>query len=98
MRGVGWGTSDVGRKPHHNEDSFLCNNQIPLYAVADGMGGHLGGERASRMAIEIIDRELETAWRSGLLADVAPVAGAPTSELAPATSLLKKAVVVADKN
>ena len=97
MRVFGWGTSDVGRKRHHNEDSFLCNNEIRLYAVADGMGGHLGGERASRMAVEIIERELEGAWRSGLLDETlsAPV---PAGELGPVTQLLKQAVVEADKN
>ena len=42
MRIIGWGASDVGRKRNHNEDSYLCNNDIGIYAVADGMGGHLG--------------------------------------------------------
>ena len=59
MRIIGWGASDVGRKRNHNEDSFLCNNELGLYAVADGMGGHLGGERASRMAVEILEREID---------------------------------------
>jgi len=98
MRVFGWGTSDVGRKRHHNEDSFLCNNEIRLYAVADGMGGHLGGERASRMAVEIIERELEGAWRSGLLLDEAVSAPVPAGDLSPVTQLLKQAVVEADKN
>ena len=61
MRIIGWGASDVGRKRNHNEDSFLCNNELALYAVADGMGGHLGGERASRMAVEILEREIDQA-------------------------------------
>ena len=68
MRIIGWGASDVGRKRAHNEDSFLCNNDLRLYAVADGMGGHLGGERASRMAVEILEREIGERPQAGLLA------------------------------
>lgn len=58
MKIRGWGASDVGRKRDHNEDSLLCSDVLSLYAVADGMGGHLGGERASRMAVDIIERTL----------------------------------------
>ena len=59
MRTRGWATTDVGLKRDHNEDSYLCNEGLGLYAVADGMGGHLGGERASRLAVEILEREIE---------------------------------------
>ena len=58
MKPRGWAVTDVGRKREHNEDSFLCSDELQLYAVADGMGGHLGGERASRMAAEILEREM----------------------------------------
>ena len=67
MRVIGWGATDVGRKRTHNEDSFLCNNDVGLYAVADGMGGHLGGERASHMAVEILEREIVGVHSAGLL-------------------------------
>jgi serine/threonine protein phosphatase PrpC len=58
MKVRGWATTDVGSKRDHNEDSFLCNEEAGLFAVADGMGGHLGGERASRMAVEILEQEI----------------------------------------
>jgi serine/threonine protein phosphatase PrpC len=59
MKARGWATTDVGLKRDHNEDSYLCNEAAGLFAVADGMGGHLGGERASHLAVEILEREIE---------------------------------------
>jgi PPM family protein phosphatase len=96
MRITGWAASDVGRKRHHNEDSLLCNNELGLFAVADGMGGHLGGERASRMAVEILEREIDKAHQGGLLK--APPGDLPPGEPHPVRALLKRAVVEADRN
>jgi protein phosphatase len=58
MKIVSAGLTDVGRKRNHNEDSFLVDDEIQLYVVADGMGGHAGGGTASRIAVETIDKEL----------------------------------------
>lgn len=46
--------TDVGKKRDHNEDAFLCDDQLGLYVVADGMGGHAAGEVASQEAVEAI--------------------------------------------
>ncbi|HYO56525.1 Stp1/IreP family PP2C-type Ser/Thr phosphatase [Archangium sp.] len=64
MKVVSAGLTDVGRKRNHNEDSFLIDDELQLYVVADGMGGHAGGGTASRIAVETIDKELRRARES----------------------------------
>ncbi|MBW2734005.1 MAG: serine/threonine-protein phosphatase [Deltaproteobacteria bacterium] len=67
MRIVAWGLSDTG----------LNASDLQLYAVADGMGGHQAGDRASQMAVSILEEELrhadlDGASRAGLDVDEAP--------------------------
>jgi serine/threonine protein phosphatase PrpC len=45
--------TDVGRVREGNEDAYLV--EPPLYAVADGMGGHRGGDVASQLALATIE-------------------------------------------
>ena len=46
------GVSDIGRRRKVNEDSFLSDDGIGLYIVADGVGGQAKGEVASAHAVE----------------------------------------------
>ena len=45
--------TDIGRVRERNEDSILV--EPPLYVVADGMGGHRGGQVASQVALEMME-------------------------------------------
>ena len=61
MRLWAWGQSHPGRKRERNEDSYLVDPDTGIMAVADGMGGHQGGGTASRMAVELLAKELSEA-------------------------------------
>ncbi len=46
------GHTDVGRRREANEDSYLLMPRNNLFIVADGMGGHAGGQEASTRTVE----------------------------------------------
>jgi protein phosphatase len=52
MKLVAAGRTDVGLRRSGNEDAFVVADELSLYLVADGMGGHIGGQMASGIAAE----------------------------------------------
>ncbi len=50
-----WCKTDKGLRRESNQDSYLINKDVGLYVVADGMGGHSGGEVASAMAVKTVE-------------------------------------------
>ncbi len=50
-----WCKTDRGLRRDTNQDSYLINRELGLFIVADGMGGHTGGEVASSMAVTTVE-------------------------------------------
>jgi protein phosphatase len=50
--------TDIGKVREINQDSFAVDEGHGLYIVADGMGGHAAGEKASQTAVQIIAERL----------------------------------------
>ncbi|GJL59463.1 MAG: serine/threonine phosphatase [Nitrospirales bacterium] len=51
---TGTGLTDLGRVRKLNQDAFSLDNALQLWVLADGMGGHAGGEVASQIAVKAI--------------------------------------------
>ena len=93
MKFRAYGLSDLGRVRKLNEDSFLVSDDLKLYLVADGMGGHAAGDVASRKSIELIKGFIERTAKDN---DITwPFEMNP--ELAPEANKLIAAVRIANK-
>ena len=54
------GITDRGKKRPGNEDSLFLEDSLGLYVVADGMGGHLAGEVASKLVVDTMGNYIKS--------------------------------------
>ena len=52
--------SDIGLVRQNNEDALYINDRLGIYVLADGMGGHEGGEIASNIAVNTVAKILSS--------------------------------------
>jgi len=85
------GGTHTGVVRPHNEDALFFDRELGLCIVADGMGGQLAGEIASRMAVELV---AETVAR---FPDGEPAESGPDELLSPAIRRLFSGIRLANR-
>ncbi len=63
--GLAYGLTDVGTVRPSNQDNLLLLPEMNLIAVADGMGGHVGGDIASTEALLLVWKHLRSRHTPG---------------------------------
>jgi serine/threonine protein phosphatase PrpC len=86
--------TDTGLVREGNEDCFLVDQDLGLFIVADGMGGHRAGEKASSMSVEIVRNVL--AERRQAIVEQEADRGDEPSENSPAVNALRDAMLEAN--
>ena len=82
MRITSCGMTDVGLKRGHNEDNYLINEELNLFVVADGMGGHAGGEYASAIAVNTVEEIVTSLEVDGMVTAETETEDAPEAATA----------------
>jgi protein phosphatase len=77
--------TDPGRVRQSNQDAFRIARDLGLYMLADGMGGARGGEEASRLAVEAMEKALSRSAHRDAAALLSAVEEANDQVLAAAT-------------
>ncbi|CAH2030844.1 Protein serine/threonine phosphatase PrpC, regulation of stationary phase [Trichlorobacter ammonificans] len=92
MELASFGLTDVGQVRSNNEDAILLEPSLGLFAVADGMGGHQGGEIASRICLDTLRDYLQRASQGQ-----APLVGEQDAAYSARANLLASAVRFANR-
>jgi PPM family protein phosphatase len=82
--------SDRGLLRENNEDSFYVNDKLGVYVLADGMGGHDGGEIASNIVVQTLGKNLSISLQHRQESDIEQIVNKALYEANEEIILLKK--------